>query len=235
MLLATCFLLIPGQLGAQVPADFPEALQVRALTATVRVSNPGKKIEGSGVIVGRTGTFVYVLTAHHVVAGADGVEISVFAEKNDAKAHKVYRNGRVVAKSADLRDLALVRVLADDKLLPNLPICPVEGMPKEDVVSTLATGCSAGQGPTAIVHDAVGKKKVRKKADAESAYFWETAGTVAKGRSGGPLVDKRGFVIGICSGTSDGAGYYTHIQEIHHFLKENVFDWLADKEAGGPR
>jgi S1-C subfamily serine protease len=54
---------------------------------------------------------------------------------------------------------------------------------------------------------------------------------VAKGRSGGPLIDQRGFVIGICSGTSDGKGYFTHTHEIHRFLKQNAFDWLADKDT----
>ena len=225
-------LLIPGQLAAQDPADFPDELQTRALKATVRVHNPAKKTEGSGVIVGRTGTFVYVLTAYHIVTGADGIEVTVFAEKSDSKVRKIYRNGRVVAKSADLRDLALVRVLADEKTLSVLPICPIGETPKTDGFPVLALGCSAGQAPTPIVHNALGKKKVRQKADGEMAYFWESPGTVVKGRSGGPVIDKRGYVVGICSGTSDGKGYFTHVDEIHRFLKKNAFSWLADVEKG---
>ena len=230
MLLLTCLLLIPGQVTAPDPADFPEALQTRALKATVRVHNPTKKTEGSGVIVGRTGTFVYVLTAYHIVTGADGVEVTVFAEKSDSKVHKIYRNGRVVAKSADLRDLALVRMVADEKTLSVLQICPVGEAPKTEGFPALALGCAADEAPTAIVHNGLGKKKVRLKADGEMAYFWESPGTVVKGRSGGPIIDKRGYVVGICSGTSDGKGYFTHVDEIHRFLKKNAFSWLADVE-----
>src|ERR1700724_3101306 len=57
------------------------------------------------------------------------------------------------AKSADLRDLALLRVLRDEKTLSVLPICPVGGTPKTDRFAALALGCSAGRDPTAIVHN----------------------------------------------------------------------------------
>ncbi len=235
MLVFVCLLLDPGQLPTQRPADFPAELQVRALAGTVRVYNPLKKTQGSGVIVGRTGGFVYILTAHHIVTGADGVEITVFTEKSDPKAHKVYRGARVIAKAADARDLALVRLQADDKTLSIVRICPRGATPKADGFPALALGCSADQGATAVVYDALSKKKIRRKADTESAYFWESAGAVVKGRSGGPLIDQRGFVIGICSGANDGKGYYTHTEEIHRFLKQNAFDWLADEDAGGAR
>src|SRR4051812_20094515 len=84
MPLLACLLVTTVHALAQESADFPEELQARALAATVRVHNPAKKREGTGVIVGRTGAFVYILTAHHIVTGADGVDITVFGDKSEA-------------------------------------------------------------------------------------------------------------------------------------------------------
>src|ERR1019366_5534275 len=114
---AACLVFRSEHLAAQAAADFPDELRARALAATVRVCNPAEKKEGSGVIVGRTGSFVYVLTAHHIVTGADGIEIFGFPRHGDPKASKIYRDGQVVAKAADLRDLALIRIRTDDKML----------------------------------------------------------------------------------------------------------------------
>ena len=200
----------------------------------MRVVNPAKKSEGSGVIVGRTGALVYLLTADHVVAGADGVHVSLFAEKNDAKASKTYRNGRVIARSADRRDLALVRIAMDEKTLSVLRVCPVGAAPPIDHFPGFATGCSEGQAPTGVEYSTLIKRKAREKGDAESAYFWEAPGTITRGRSGGPLIDRRGLVVGICSGTNDGKGYYTHVDEIHRFFKQRGCDWLAEKAEIGP-
>jgi hypothetical protein len=47
-----------------------------------------------------------------------------------------------------------------------------------------------------------------------------------EGRSGGPLVDKRGLLIGVCSGVSKDKAYFCHIDEINAFLERNGFDWL---------
>ncbi len=208
---------------------YPNRFKRAALAATVRIYNPGKNSEGSGVLLSSTGPFVYILTAHHIIAGADEVQITIFAAKDGAKAPKVYPHGRIVARSADIRDLALIRVPASENMLTVLPICPAGGLTKADGFPALALGCDS-QGPTAIACNALARKKVRLKADGEIGTFWETPGTVKKGRSGGPLINERGYIIGICSGTSDGKGYFTHLDEIHRFLRKNAFSWLADPE-----
>lgn len=234
MVLLTCLLLLPAQIETKDSADFPKKLQVRAVTATVRIHNPAKKTEGSGVIVGRSGPFVYILTAQHLVGEAEQVDVTTFSEQSYPKADKVYRSAKVVAKSADLRDLALVRMVCDDKTVGMLPLCPVAEVPKGEGFAGLTSGCADAQAPTALIEKIVGKKKIRRKAGEESAYFWEIDNAIVKGRSGGPLVDKRGYVVGICSGTNDGKGYYSHPDEIHRFLKQNVAGWLAEKDATEP-
>jgi S1-C subfamily serine protease len=226
----TCLLLV-GPLTAQNPDDFPADLRSRALAATVRVHCPAKNSAGSGAVVGRTGGFAYVLTAEHIVGDSEGVEITSFSEKGGPQ---TYRECRIVARSGDLRDLVLIRVQTDANAdLRVLSICPSGEMPKAEDIGGLALGCSEGREPSSTAYSALNKKSVRQKGAAGSAYFWESAGTIAKGRSGGPIIDKRGLIVGVCSCTSEGKGYYTHIHEIARFLKQNRFDWLAEEKQGG--
>jgi trypsin len=72
---------------------------------------------------------------------------------------------------------------------------------------------------------------VRKPGANTSVLCWETAKTPAKGRSGGPLVDRRGYLIGVDSGAGDGKGYYIHIEEVHAFLKRNGLSWLYEEKS----
>ena len=51
----------------------------------MRIHNLAKKTEGTGVIVGKQGPFVYILTAYHIVQDADQLEIDVFSEQSYPK------------------------------------------------------------------------------------------------------------------------------------------------------
>jgi S1-C subfamily serine protease len=230
MPLLICLLLFAGRTQVADAADFPKEFQTRALMATVRIVNPAKKSEGSGVIVAKNGPFVYILTACHLVAGSDRLEIAAFSEKSYPRSEFVYRSAQVVAQAADIRDLALIRLATADKTLGMVPLCPVAATPRGEGFTALAVGCTQGQAPACTVTKILGKKKIRQKAGGEAGYFWEGSAAGAKGRSGGPLIDERGHVVGICSGTSDGKSYFTHPDEIHRFLKQHAFGWLADKE-----
>jgi hypothetical protein len=47
------------------------------------------------------------------------------------------------------------------------------------------------------------------------------------GMSGGPLLDARGRVIGVCSAAKpDGPGYYAHLDEVLAGLKSQGYGWL---------
>jgi S1-C subfamily serine protease len=233
MLMLTCLLILPGQIDTVDAADFSRELQIRTITATVHIVNAAKKTQGSGVIVGRDKLFVYVLTAQHVVKGADRLLISTYAEKPYPEADKVNRDAQVVAElkdAKDIRDLALVR-MPDDGMFGVLPICPVSDIPKGEGFQVLSCGCSEANAPTCQVNKVSGSKRFVLKAGDTPASFWEWLADVPKGRSGGPLIDKRGYVIGICSGTTkNGKGYYSRPEEIHRFLEENSFEWLAPRK-----
>ena len=229
MLLFTWILLLTQGIETVDSSEFPRTLQIRAMTATVRIKNTTLKTEGSGVIVGRNSSVVYILTAQHVVKDANQLEVATFSEKSYPNENKIYREAKIVAKSGDLRDLALLRVATDDQMPGQLSIrslsVPLEG----NGFYALSCGCSEGRGPTCLIKKVTGKKRVGRKVGGEVATFWEWPEGGTRGRSGGPLVDRRGDLIGICSGTSDGKSYFSHTEEIHGFLKQNAFHWLLER------
>jgi hypothetical protein len=76
------------------------------------------------------------------------------------------------------------------------------------------------------VDEVLWKKLVRRQGAGKSAYFWELAGKQAEGRSGGPLLDKRGYLLGVCSGTNREKSYFCHTDEVRAFFKRSGFDRL---------
>src|SRR5690242_5141165 len=94
--------LVPGGIETVPSPDFAKDQQVAAVLATVRVVNPARDRTGSGVLVGREGAFVYVLTAAHVVAGAEGLEVHTFSAGSYPEAAHVHDSGRVVASAGGL-------------------------------------------------------------------------------------------------------------------------------------
>src|SRR5438105_1690853 len=95
MAVLTWLLLLPAPTEMLDSADFPKKLQMRALTSTVRIWNAAKKSEGSGVIVGKNGPFVYILTAAHLVQGADQLEIATYSEQSYPRRDKVSQVAKV--------------------------------------------------------------------------------------------------------------------------------------------
>jgi S1-C subfamily serine protease len=219
--LTTAILLQPAPDGG-----FSEAQQRQAITATVRVRDVAADAEGSGIVIGRSGPVVYLLTASHVVEGADQVEVAVFSAASQRKPSAVYRSVRVIARERH-SDLALLRLTTKDELPGGLSVCPPgRPLPGKDLLA-LAVGCGE-RGPSCLV-ETVQRKRLRRSPESEVVVVWEGRHAQAKGRSGGPLVDRRGWVIGICSGTSGGKGYYCHVEAIHRFLKANGLEHLCDE------
>src|SRR5262245_45010456 len=137
-----CLLLVPAQVDIIQSADFSRKTQTAAVTATVRIRNVARKTEGSGVILGRKGGHVYVLTARHIVAGAGDLEITTFSIGSYPRAEKVYRSGEVVSRSKDITDLALIRIATRDAPPGSLPVCPARVVPAAKGFEALSLGCS---------------------------------------------------------------------------------------------
>jgi hypothetical protein len=227
MLLLTVVLLVPGQADAK---EVSKEQRAAALGATVRLVNVAGRCEGSGAVVGRGGPHVYVITAAHVVDGADKVEIHTYSAASPPEEKGVYKSGEVVARTKDARDLALVRLATRDEMPGRLRVCPPRRVPAERGFAALSVGCSDGKAPSGRDETVAGKKLIRRPDDKEAVLAWEAKERPTAGRSGGPLVDARGYLLGVCSGAGGREGYYCHADVIHGFLKENGFRWLYEEE-----
>ena len=223
-ILGTGMLLLFVLPDAAAASDFPVTVRAQAIGATVGIRALPQETAGSGTLIGKSGPFVYILTAQHVVKGAEHLEVTLFLNDTDS-IRKPYRSANVIAELEGLADLALIRLATADEP----PLIPVCRDPKSQKLAgkLLAVGCGdAGKPPTGLLETAV-KRLVRREGN-ELVAFWEVAHKHVRGRSGGALVDRRGYLVGVCSGTNREKTYFTHVGEIHRFLKRNGFRWLID-------
>lgn len=221
----TIALLLCSQLPLTESADFPKDLQEAALSATVRITHPATKAVASGAIVRQDGAFVYLLTAGHVAGDAEALTIELFNAKSYPKAAKTYERAEVIARAKD-PDLALLRLVTRDPMPGVLTICPPDMLPTAREFPALTSGLGA-KALELWSEVASGPKAVRKP-DGTTANVWELRRAAAPGRSGGPLVDKRGYLVGISSGRAEGKGYAVAVEEIQRFLKQNKMQRLYE-------
>ncbi len=224
MLGVVWLVLMPGQIT--IPSrDFSKERQEAAVASTVRIINRSSDVEGSGIILGKKGPFVYILTAHHIVAKAKNLEVMTFSPGSYPKAQRVYRSARVLAEASDTRDLALLRLTTNDQMPGFLSLSPARLVPTGKDFKALTVGCSEGNAPTCLVDVVAGKKLVRRAGSGKGVPLWEVDRKHLEGRSGGPLVDKAGYLLGVCSGTNKEKTYFCHTEEIRTFLKESGLDF----------
>jgi S1-C subfamily serine protease len=217
MPLWTLLLLLPGQAGTVDSAQFPRELQERALRATVRFDHGG-----TGTLIHRDGPFVYVLTVNHAVKTVKQANVQLFSTDLYRRIDKQYRGVEVIARNEG-SDLALLRIVTRDALPALLPLCPPEKAPAAGGFAALTVGCSDGKPPTCELREVAAKKLVQRPRAPKQVWCWETTEEQAQGRSGGPLLDTQGRVIGVCGGRNDGKGYYYHADEIFAFLDREGF------------
>jgi serine protease DegQ len=151
---------------------------------------------GSGVIVSPEG---YILTNHHVVDGADEIEIAL---TDGRKA-----NAKVVGSDPET-DLAVLKVT-----LPNLPAITLgrlENIKVGDVVLAIGNPFGVGQTVTMGIVSALGRSHLGINT---FENFIQTDAAINPGNSGGALVDAQGNLLGINtaiysrSGGSLGIGF----------------------------
>jgi hypothetical protein len=211
--------------------DFPREIQETAISATVQVRNPAVGTEGSGFLIGKGGPFVYFLTARHIVQGAATLEVVLFSGASSPRPKATYRSPEVVAETNELADLALLRLATSDSLPAGLRLCPERLVPTEGGFPGLSVGCEGGKAPTCLLAKVKGRRLVQRQEQGATALFWEVDRKHALGRSGGPLLDRRGHLLGVCSGTSREKTYFSHPEVVRAFLKQHGFGWLAEDAA----
>jgi serine protease DegQ len=166
---------------SRIPPDHPflnDPLYKRFLGEQQR-SQPTSSL-GSGVVVSNDGT---ILTNHHVIDGADGIEVLL----SDG------RRGKAVLIGSDPEsDLAVLRID-----LPNVPAI-VFGDPEHarigDVVLAIGNPFGVGQTVTMGIVSALGRTQLGINT---FENFIQTDAAINPGNSGGALVDTDGRLIGI--------------------------------------
>lgn len=150
---------------------------------------------GSGVVVSGNG---YILTNHHVVAGADDIVV----ELKDGRVSQA----SVVGTDSDT-DIAVLKIEMTD--LPKLILTTSPGR-VGDLVFAIGNPFGVGQTVTMGILSATGRNQV---GVTNYENFIQTDAAINPGNSGGALINVRGELIGINtaiftrSGGSNGIGF----------------------------
>jgi serine protease Do len=160
---------------------------------------------GCGIVVAPNG---YILTANHVVEGADEIKVGIQNDKTEYSA-------RVIGMDPPT-DVAILKIDAKD--LPAVTLGDSDQLEVGDVVLAIGNPFGIGQTVTRGIISALGRS-LSDPSDPDSADlrqyqdFIQTDAAINEGNSGGALVDAEGRLIGINdaivspSGASAGIGF----------------------------
>ena len=152
---------------------------------------------GSGVIVSPDG---YILTANHVVSGADEIMVGLGTELRKYKAKKVGTDPGT--------DVALLKI--DEKTLPAITFADSDKARAGDIVLAIGNPFGLRQTVTMGIISAVGRGGI---GIVDYENFIQTDAAINMGNSGGALVDTEGRLLGINtaifsrSGGNQGIGF----------------------------
>jgi tetratricopeptide (TPR) repeat protein len=206
-------------------APVDNGLNANRRGSTVCIANRTRGVEANGVIIDRVGGVVYLLTAAHLFGPDDRLEVMVFPPNAEDGRFVAVKEVKVEATTDKLKqDLAILRISVDPRFIGEpIKLAPLQSVPMPEfkafsVASTPETG--AFDRPELVLESAqIGKGN-------DSFRFWKTKAIPEPGRSGGPLLDSSGRLIGICSGSDGKAGLYSHLEEIQALLRQNAFRHL---------
>jgi len=222
-MLALLILSIPPLIAGPVSGD----LQWKLIAATPRiVSTQGVRSIGTAVCIGVQNQTAYLLTAEHVVRGGAGFQLEFFTRESYPKVAFRLEDARVV-KSYRVPDLALIAVPVGKHDVPSYPLSGPGQRPKQFPFAGLSIGNNAERFSLRS-ETIIAKQLVRSRDDV--AFYWEMEKASDRGRSGGPLVDAQGRLIGIITATQQGKSYALHLDEILVTLKREQHAWLYEKK-----
>jgi S1-C subfamily serine protease len=205
--------------GSRLEALF--ASRCRAVVLVAAQSGKGER-EQSGTGTGSViDSFGFVLTAAHVVAGADKVAIGVFPNCEPGTQPQVYAAS--VVRVDEIADLALLRFDRTPKDLTTIPLGQLGAVrPGSSVViigHPRGLLMSMSQGVvSAIRPDFVFSNE---NAPQQKATVIQTDGALNPGNSGGPMMSADGSLIGVNSfiyRTSPGLNFAIAVSDVRTFL-----------------
>jgi serine protease Do len=150
---------------------------------------------GSGVIVSPDG---YILTANHVVDGADEIKVAL------AKGGREYT--ATVVGTDPPTDVAVLKVEAGD--LPAITLADSDTLEVGDVVIAIGDPFGVGQTVTMGIVSALGRGNFPFGNITDYEDFIQTDAAINPGNSGGALVDTEGRLVGINTAILSGSGSY---------------------------
>lgn len=159
--------------------------------SVVRVSRQDDEIEaeesgvGTGVVIVDTGL---VLTSLHVVAGAEGITVT-FADGFQTQA-------TMVSAEPD-KDLAVLQVEVIPEGLVPATLTSSQGLEPGDDVIAVGNPFGIGNSVSAGVVSGLGRSYISRMTGGPIANLIQFDAAVNPGNSGGPLVNRRGEVVGI--------------------------------------
>jgi len=166
---------------------------------------------GSGVVVSAGG---YVLTNHHVVEGADEIEVAL----HDGK--KLL--AKVVGSDPET-DLAVLRVSAEN--LPAISFGSSDALRVGDIVLAIGNPFNLGHTVTSGIVSALGRSGLGM---ATFENFIQTDAAINPGNSGGALIDAGGNLIGINTliisqtGSAGGIGFAIPVSTAKMVLEQII-------------
>jgi len=206
----------------KIPAPTPQLLN-KAHSATVRLGN--NEFDGSGVIIRRDDKSLYILTVAHAVRERIN-RVEIFDGRDVPIA--VLRQVKVLSQQ-ERADLALIQVPISDEI--ETSVSSIAKLDEKDPQPKFAysVGCGGGKPPTTHRERILGAGlvKINLESGSTTRYMWKTETSQEQGRSGGPLLDVNGNLLGIALGKYEENGYYAHLREISEYLIDSGLESLV--------
>ncbi len=167
---------------------------------------------GSGVVVSPDG---YILTANHVVEGADEIKVRTADNKKQFTARVIGRDRAT--------DVAVIKIDGSD--LPAITLADSDQLEVGDVVLAIGNPFNVGQTVTMGIVSAVGRGGLGLN---RYENYIQTDAAINPGNSGGALVDADGRLVGINdairteSGGYQGIGYAVPINMARHIMERLI-------------
>lgn len=211
--------------GNVAPEPHREEAVKKWLIPSVRIRVPGAAGSGTICHYDRATNTAYVISCAHLFKKGDNqATIEVFY-KNDQKLAAAQKYAAKVLSFkvgyyAD--DISFMSFQPD--WVPNtwFPIAP-EDHPIAKGEIYYSAGCDAASEVACYFVRPQG---------IDGAFLATRENSPRPGRSGGGLMDKDGWYVGICVRTSDvsgnGTGFFVHLKTIHDYCKANNLDFLLN-------